>query len=414
MQPFGIIRFKGSLIMVLIAVFFFGCGSVPKQEVRTYADAFVQVNKSADAMLHQYAKDVEPDSAGSVASEDQLSSRYPAELPPVTADDQPMTNNKDVLARLDDLAQVGQYNNVLMAIANNQPFTQTHQLANQLGALLEKGIGIAGSAVGIPTDILAPFIKAIKTAKTQAELIRALRAAKVSQATYDALIVAPGTAQSLEVLKNPAQVACKNEPQVACYSLITIMLELMQQDAQSFFDARQAVVLDRRKDQIALPLLKLKIKLADYLKDRKVPSDATLAQARAEAELAFNAVLKETLEKRFKMFAFPSKADGQPYNQESQNIVDLHIARARELNQQDILLAASLKDYVAAVTQYRMLLIKTNQYFLAIEDAIVRGPDLLGVDSLGAGVIVSLTNDLINGSVDVRSALAAILFVEKP
>jgi hypothetical protein len=412
MQTFGFIRIKGLLIMALIAVLFFGCGTVPKQEVRTYADAFVQVNKSADAMLHQYAKDIETDSSGGVASEDQPSSRYPAQLPPVTAGDQPRTNHKDVLARLNILAQVEQYNNVLMAIANNQPFTQTHQLANQLGALLEKGIGIAGSAVDIPSDVLAPFIKAIKTAKTQAELIRALRAAKISQAAYDALIAAPGTVQSLEVLRDPAQVVCNNEPQVACYSLISVMLGLMQQDAQSFFDARQAVVLDRRKDQIAIPMSRLKRKLAGYLKERKVPSDASLVQARAAAELAFNAVLKETLEKRFQPFAFPSKAGGRPYNQESQSIVDLHVVRAQELNRQDILLAASLIDYVDAVTQYRLLLNKTNQYFLAIEDAIAHGPDLLGVDNRAAGVIVPLANDLINGSVDVRSALAAILLAE--
>ena len=78
----------------------------------------------------------------------------------------------------------------------------------------------------------------------------------------------------------------------------------------------------------------------------------------------------------------------------------------------EVLLAALLKEYVAALTQYRSLLITTNQYFIAIETALERTPDLLGVDSRDADVIVPLANDLINGSVDVRSALAAILFAE--
>lgn len=410
MQTFGIIRFKGFLIMALIAVFLVGCITVPKQEVRTYADAFAQVKKSADAMLHQYAKDIETDSSGGDPSDVQQLSRYPTELPPVTVDDQPKTTNKNVLARLKVLEQVDQYNNVLMAIANNQPFTQTQHLANQLGALLEKGIGIAGSAVGIPTDILAPIIKAIKTAKTRAELIRALRAAKVSQAAYDALIAEPGTARSLEVLKDPAQVECKNESQTACFPLITIMLELMQKDTDSFFSARLVVVMDRRQKEIARKISRLRIKLNDYLKERKTPTDSALVQERSAAELEFNTVLKEMLEKNFQPISFPSKANGQPYSQESQNIVNLYLARAQELNQKDVLLAASLKDYIVALTRYGSLLIKTNQYFITIEAALERAPDLLGVDNRDANVIVPLANDLINGSVDVRSALAAILF----
>ena len=412
MQIFGFIRFKGLLIMALIAVILVGCGTIPKQEVRTYTDAFAQVKKTADAVLHQYAKDIEIDSSGSHTSEDQSSSRYPTELPLVMVDDQPITTNKDVLARLNVLAQVNQYNNLLMAIANNQPFTQTWQLANQLGTLLEQGIGIAGSAVGIPTDVLAPIINAIKTAKTQAELIRALRAAKISQAAYDALIVEPGTARSLEVLNDPVQVECKNGPQVACYPLITIMLELMQQDTESFFAARQMVVLVRRNKEIAGEIGSLRRKLNGYLMERKTPTDSSLVQERSAAELAFNTVLKETLEDQFQPISFPSNASGQPYNQESQNIVNLYIARAQELNQKDVLLAASLKEYVVALTRYRSLLIKTNQYFIAIETALERAPDLLGVDKLDADMIVPLANDLINGSVDVRSALAAILFTE--
>jgi hypothetical protein len=412
MQPLGFIRIKGLMILALVILFLVGCGTVPKQEVRTYADAFVQVKKSADAMLFQYAKDIEADSSGNDASEGQPASRYPAELPTVRTDDQLKTDNKDVLARLNVLAQVEQYNNVLMAIANDQPFTQTHLLANQLAVLLEKGIGIAGSAAGIPTDILAPFIKAIKNAKTQAELLRALRAAKISQAAHDALITEPDVERSKKVLKDPDQVECSNDPQAACYSLVTIMLELMQKDTQSFFAARQAVVLNRRNDEIALPISRLRLKLKGYLEERKTPTDSALVQKRSTAELAFNAVLKETLEKNFKPLTFPSKADGQVYDQESQNIVDLYVASAQELNQQDVLLAGSLQDYVVAVTQYRTLLIKTNQYFMTIEEALVRGPDLVGVDSLAAGIIVPLANDLINGSVDVQSALAAILFAE--
>jgi len=412
MQTFGFIRIKELLIIALIAMFLIGCGTLPRQEVRTYADAFVQVKKSADAMLHQYAKDIETDSSGSDASEDQLTSRYPAELPPVTADDQFKTTNKDVLARLKVLAQVEQYNNVLMAIVNNQPFTQTHQLANQLGALLEKGIGISGSAVGIPTDILAPFIKAIKTAKTQAELTRALRAAKVSQAAYNALITEPAVARSKDVLKDPAQVVCSNEPQAACYSLVTIMLEFMQQDTEAFFAARQIVVLARRQNEIAGKLGSLRRKLNGYLKERKTPTESALIQKRSAAELAFNTVLKETLEKNFQTMRFPSKANGQPYSDESQNVVGLYIAGAQELNRMDVSLAASLRKYVAALTQYRALLIKTNQYFIDIEAALERAPDLLGIENRDADVIVSLGNDLINGSMDVRSALAAILFTE--
>jgi hypothetical protein len=188
------------------------------------------------------------------------------------------------------------------------------------------------------------------------------------------------------------------------------MLELMQKDTDSFFSARLVVVMDRRQKEIARKISRLRIKLNDYLKERKTPTDSALVQERSAAELEFNTVLKEMLEKNFQPISFPSKANGQPYSQESQNIVNLYLARAQELNQKDVLLAASLKDYIVALTRYGSLLIKTNQYFITIEAALERAPDLLGVDNRDANVIVPLANDLINGSVDVRSALAAILF----
>jgi hypothetical protein len=416
MQTIGFTRFKGLMTMVLIAVFLIGCGTVPKQEVRTYTDAFAHVKKATEAMLRQYDKDIKGDSSDSDNPEDKSASRYPAELPPVTLVDKSKTTNKDVLVRLNLLVQVDQYNKVLLAIANNEPFTQTHQLANQLGALLEKGIGIAGTSIGIPIDIMGPIIKAIKTAKTQAELIRAIRAAKVSQAAYDALTTKPRNEQDKEalakVLEDPAQVECKTELQVACYPLITIMLELMQQDTETFFAARKNVVLARRNKEIAGDIGSLRRKLNGYLKERKSPTESKLIQERGAAELAFNTVLKETLEDKFQPLVFPSKDDGQPYNQESQKIVNLHITRAQELNQKDVLLAASLKEYIAALTQYRTLLITTNRYFNAIEEALERAPDLLGVDSRDADKIIPLAHDLINGSVDVRAALAAILITE--
>lgn len=411
----ALVRFvecKCLLGIALLVSLLSGCGTLPKQEVRSYVDAFAQVRKTADAVLNQYEKDIETRTQDANTPADEKPIRYPSELPVVTIATQSRTSNPDVIVRRAPLEQVDQYHNLLVAIAENQPFTQTHQLANQLYASLKRGLQVAGPTIGIPSEILDMIVKAIKTAKTRAELIRALRAAKISQEAYDALMVQNSDAQSQEVLKDPAKVKCHDKLQVTCIPLITIMLELMQKDVDNFFAARQGVVLIRRKNEIADPLGKLRRKINSYLEDRKKPTEGALARDFISAEQEFNTVLKEILEDQYIPFSFPSKPNGLAYTEESQNIVNLYLAAAQELNQKDVVLGASLQDYVVALTQYRSLLIKTNQYFLAIEAALERAPDLIGIDNRGASVIVPLANNLINGAVDVRGALAALLFTE--
>lgn len=405
MQTFAFIRLKELLGIALLITLLFGCSTLPKQEVRSYVDAFAQVRKTADTVLNQYEKDIETSTQDADPAADEKYRRYPSELPVVTIHTPSSASNPDVVVRRALLEQVEQYNNLLVAIAENQPFTQTHQLANQFYASLKRGLQVSGSTIGIPSEILDMIVKSIRTAKTRAELIRALRAAKISQEAYDALMVQNGDAQSQEVLKDPTKVKCPDNLQATCIPLITIMLELMQNDVDNFFAARQGVVLVRRQNEIAGPLGELRRKINAYLKDRKKPTEGSLAQDFISAELEFNTVLKEILEDRYIAFNFPSTPNGLAYTEESQNIVNLYLAAAQTLNQKDMVLGASLQDYVVALTQYRSLLIKTNQYFLAIEAALERAPDLFGIDNRDAGVIVPLADNLINGTVDVRVLL---------
>ena len=350
MQALSLKRLKIILGVFLIASILAGCGTIPKQEVRTYADAFEQVKKTSDTVLRQYAKDLSTDSPATNSSVNGKPGRYLSELPVISIESRTNSTNPDVAARLAVLEQIAQYNKILIAITYNRPFTQTHLLANQFGVLLKKGVGIASSAVGIPADVLDTIINEIKNAKTRAELIRALRKATVSQDAYEALMADKDDAQLREVLKDPVKVECNSEIQATCVSLITIALELMQKDVDSFFDARHGVVLVRRENEIGGELGDLRRKLNSYLRDRQMPTEGVLRQSYISAELEFNTVLREVLESKYISYSFPFKSDGSVYNQESKNIVDLYVATAQDLNQKDLDLASSLNGWIIPIS----------------------------------------------------------------
>ena len=379
--------------------------SVPSAEIQTFADGWGEVRKINGELLQQYEVDIAgpaPD-AGAVL----IAARFPPPLPVLVPAGAPAAGDEDLAARERALAAVDRYNEILLAIRDNRPLTQTRQLTQSLGRLLLSGLGTASGAIGLPVGVLGPIVDSLRQAQTRAEIVRAVRLAQISDEAYRLLLASagdPASAAAEELAALPeARVACTPPGAPTCVSLIRVMLELMRADVDALYAAREVAVLEQRQASIA-ELGELHRGLMRFLRTRQAPAPGSeLAQARARQEAAYDQILRA-----FDLgpASFPGDPTGAVYDQTAEDFVASVLIAAAAIDQRDMALAAGLAEYRSAALRYRdELLPQAAVYFEQIQVALERAPDLLGVAAVDGDTLIPLARSLIDGSTDVRVLL---------
>jgi hypothetical protein len=395
----------------LLATLALGLGAcqlfaVPGEQIQSFADAWGEVRKINGELLQQYEVDIagrEADAGGAVL----IAARFPPPLPALVPAGAPAAGDEDVAARERALAAVDRYNEILLAIRDNRPLTQTRQLTQSFARLLLTGLGTAAGAVGLPAGALEPVVDAIRQARTRAEIVRALRLAQISDEAYRLLLASaadPAGAAAQELAAVPEErIACTPPDAPSCVSLIRVMLELMRADVDALYAAREVAVLEQRQALIA-DLGELHRGLMRFLRTRQAPAPGSeLAQAQARQQAAYEQILQA-----FDLgpASFPSAPAGAVYDQAAEDFVAGVLIAAAALDERDMALAAGLAEYRSAALRYRdQLLPQAAVYFEQIQAALESAPDLLGVATVEGDTIVPLVRSLIDGSTDVRVLL---------
>lgn len=386
-----------------------GCGlfQVPEQEIQTFVDGWAQVKNVHDAFLEQYAQDVIDSNTENQPAGNRGSGRYPGLLPDILEPGAAAAPSTDIAARAQAVNVINQYNTILLAIRDNVPLTQTRHLANKLGGLLLVGVKAGVSALGIPGGVIEPIVARLKAAKTRVEIMRALNKAKISVRAHTLLLKSkgdPNSAAAKELAELPeSEIPCQPVSDAQCVSLIIFALELMRIDANAFYEVRNSEVFKRR-GRLTSQLARLGLRLKNHLHIRQEPAaDSELTRKRDEADREFNLILAAFGQQAF---SFPHNPNGQPYDQGSADFVENALVAARALDARDAEFGAGLHEYQEAILHYRdVLLPHTANYFVEIEVALTRAPDILGVNSADGDTIIPLAEKLINGSIDVRTVI---------
>ena len=395
-------------LLATLALGLGGCQlfAVPGEQIQTFADAWGELRKVNGELLQQYEVDIagpDADAGGAVL----IAARFPPPLPALVPAGAPAAGDEDVAARERALAAVDRYNEILLAIRDNRPLTQTRQLTQSFAGLLLTGLGTAAGAVGLPAGVLEPVVGAIRDARTRAEILRALRLAQISDEAYRLLLAGVGdpagaAAQELAALPEE-RIACTPPDAPSCVSLIRVMLELMRADVDALYAARELAVLEQRQALIA-DLSELHRGLMRFLRTRQAPAARTeLAQAQARQQAAYDQILQA-----FDLgpASLPSDPAGAPYDQAAEDFVASVLIAATAIDERDMALAAALAEYRGAALRYRdQLLPQAAVYFEQIQAALESAPDLLGVAAVEGDTIVPLVRSLIDGSTDVRVLL---------
>ena len=400
-----------AIVASLLATLVLGLGAcqlfaVPGEQIQTFADAWGEVRKINGELLRQYEVDIAgpaPDAGGAAL----VAARFPPPLPVMVPAGAPAAGDEGLAARERALAAVDRYNEILLAIRDNRPLTQTRQLTQSLARLLLGGLGTAAGAVGLPAGVLEPVVDAIRQARTRAEIVRALRLAQISDEAYRLLVAGaadPAGAAAQELAALPEErIACTPPDAPSCVSLIRVMLDLMRADVDALYAARELAVIEQRQALIA-DLDELNRGLMRFLRTRQAPAPGSeLAQVQARQQAAYDEIVQA-----FDLgpASFPSAPAGAAYDQAAEDFVAGVLIAAAALDAQDMALAAGLAEYRSAALRYRdQLLPQAAAYFEQIQAALESAPDLLGVATVEGDTIVPLVRNLIDGSTDVRVLL---------
>ena len=395
----------------LLATLTLGLGAcqlfaVPGEQIQTFADAWGEVRKINGALLRQYALDIagpDPAAGGAVV----IAARFPPRLPVLVPAGAPAAGDEEIAVRERALVAVDRYNEILLAIRDNRPLTQTRQLTRSFARLLLTGLGTAAGAIGLPAGVLEPVVGAIREARTRAEILHALRLAQISDEAYRLLLAGagdPAGAAAQELAGWPEErIACTPPDAPGCVSLIRVMIDLLRADVDALYAAREVAVLEERQALIA-DRGELHRGLVRFLRTRQAPDPGSeLAQAQARQQAAYEQILQA-----FDLgpASFPSDPAGAVYDQAAEDFVAGVLIAAAALDQRDLALAAALAEYRSAALRYRdQLLPQTADYFEQIQAALDGAPDLLGVATVEGDTIVPLVRSLIDGSTDVRVLL---------
>jgi hypothetical protein len=252
--------------------------------------------------------------------------------------------------------------------------------------------------VGIPQPVVDGVVEQIRSAKTRAEIIRALRKAKISRKAFDLLLATGGNPKSdpaiqLAKLTNK-EITCSPDTDAHCVSLITWALELMRDDATAI-DAQRDLIVKRQHNQFVDHAISVGQALSDYLNARNSPTSADDVALLNQAKQLFSEITDMPL---------PIQPQGsKPFDTEARSYLEMSVAALKGIDAEDRELGAGQTHFREGVALYRdRLLVDAKAYFLVIEDALNDSPDLLGVNNVDGDKIIPLAQGLINGSADIR------------